>query len=256
MLAQSELSLALTGVPFTEASFTIAARAHWKGHAHSCWHLLEVVSGSFEENDQGEGLRIDRGKWRLSPASLAHEIIASDETKCRNIHIHDARLARRLGARLAKTNHVISVDRISAGQCRELNTFETVANACRAAQTGGAGTPPQWLIEARQCVLNSRAPIADIARQFLVAREHFARAFDEYFGCAPKQARQVLVLDRVCRRLIETDEAISAIAYDEGFYDQAHMTIAVKRKYGAPPASIRAALYTSHSSNTKRSTSA
>jgi len=222
----------------------------WRGHVHESWHLLRVESGEMEEAVGSNSIHLRSGGWRLSPAGTAHEVRSTRPTNCRNIHVLDTRLTRRLSRQVARQNHFIEDRDLTSRQSGELAQYETIARACRSILRPYEDGPPEWLVEAREDVLHSHLPIASIARQFQTTREHFAREYDEHFGRSPKQARQIAVLERVLHRLTSTDEGLAAIALDEGFYDQAHMTGAVRRKYGCSPTLLRVPHLASHFSNT------
>ncbi|MEE2526385.1 helix-turn-helix domain-containing protein [Hyphobacterium sp. HN65] len=235
---------------FTEAHFTMSADEAWQGHGHDRWHLLEVRSGEIEQADSGNGIRLGAGSWRLSPAGAMHELQSRSITACRNIHVRDVRLGRRLSRQLARRNHFIGDHVLPSGGSDELALFECVARACQAIVRPDATEPPSWLVEARNDVLGTALPIETIAASFRASREHFARSFTDWFGCSPKQARQIAVLERVHKRLVATSEDLAGIAVDEGFYDQAHMTSAVRQKWGVTPGALRSQYGGSQISNT------
>ena len=204
-----------------------------------------------EEANAGNGVHLSPGSWRLSPSGATHHVRSSRPTKCRNIHIHDPRLARRLSASLPAHNHFLHGSRLVKRSEGELGLYELVAQACRILDERENNEPPSWLREARAHVLIGHDPLEKIAAGFLTTREHFCRVFAGFYGCSPKQARQIAVLERVHHRLIATDEQLADIALDEGFYDQAHMTGTVRRTWGVTPSAVRRSAQTSHFSNTR-----
>jgi AraC-like DNA-binding protein len=66
-----------------------------------------------------------------------------------------------------------------------------------------------------------------------------SRGFAQLFGITPAAYRLVQRTRRAIDALTRTDIALSEIAFDCGFADQAHMTRAVARLASVPPAQLR-----------------
>ena len=78
-----------------------------------------------------------------------------------------------------------------------------------------------------------------LAREAGLSPAHFARAFKESVGRAPHQYLLALRLDRARRLLDAPDAALSDVALQTGFADQAHFTRFFKRQFGITPGSLR-----------------
>ena len=78
-----------------------------------------------------------------------------------------------------------------------------------------------------------------LAREAGLSPAHFARAFKESVGRAPHQHLLALRLDRARRLLDAPDAALSDVALQTGFADQAHFTRFFKRQFGITPGSLR-----------------
>ena len=78
-----------------------------------------------------------------------------------------------------------------------------------------------------------------LAREAGLSPAHFARAFKESVGRAPHQHLLALRLDRARRLLDAPNAALSDVALQTGFADQAHFTRFFKRQFGVTPGSLR-----------------
>lgn len=78
-----------------------------------------------------------------------------------------------------------------------------------------------------------------LAREAGLSPAHFARAFKESVGRAPHQHLLTLRLDRARRLLDVPGAALSDVALQTGFADQAHFTRFFKRQFGITPGSLR-----------------
>ncbi|HEY1614384.1 MAG TPA: AraC family transcriptional regulator [Rhizomicrobium sp.] len=89
--------------------------------------------------------------------------------------------------------------------------------------------------------LSPRLHIAPWAAALGLSREHVSRRFTADFGVTPSQYRSELNARRAWVAITETAGALSTIAADLGFADQAHMTRAVTAYTGMPPGRWRKA---------------
>jgi AraC family transcriptional regulator len=78
-----------------------------------------------------------------------------------------------------------------------------------------------------------------LAREAGLSPAHFARAFKESVGRAPHQHLLSLRLERARRLLDAPGAALSDVALQTGFADQAHFTRFFKRQFGITPGSLR-----------------
>jgi AraC-like DNA-binding protein len=66
-----------------------------------------------------------------------------------------------------------------------------------------------------------------------------ARGFRQMFSLNPLEYRLIQRTQRAVRAIVEDTDTLSAIASEQGFADQAHMTRAVGRITGLSPAALR-----------------
>jgi AraC-like DNA-binding protein len=87
-----------------------------------------------------------------------------------------------------------------------------------------------------------RAPIRELADDLGWSHRRLITRFREQIGLAPKAVARVIRFDRAVRLLRSSEEAaLGAIAYDCGYFDQAHMNREFRELAGTTPAAFRAA---------------
>lgn len=82
--------------------------------------------------------------------------------------------------------------------------------------------------------------LADLARDAAMSPYHFLRTFRQVVGMTPHQFILQTKLQRAAVRLRRTDDAISAIAFDEGFNDLSTFNRRFRRLMGMNPSDYRA----------------
>lgn len=101
---------------------------------------------------------------------------------------------------------------------------------------------PHWLQFVDGDVRESfREPIdlKAIAKRAGVHPAHLCRAYRRFRGRTISDALLGMRIQHVCRRLVEGDDSLSAIALESGFADQSHMTRVFTRVTGRPPGAHR-----------------
>ena len=82
--------------------------------------------------------------------------------------------------------------------------------------------------------------LAALAAAAGLSRFHFLRTFRHTIGMSPHQYLLTLRMRRVATRLIETSDAVSAIALDAGFNDLSTFNRRFRRLFGVSPLEYRA----------------
>ncbi|MEH7845772.1 helix-turn-helix domain-containing protein [Rhizobium laguerreae] len=85
------------------------------------------------------------------------------------------------------------------------------------------------------CLRNIR--LEELAGLTGLSQSHFSHAFKASTGIAPHQWQTNARLDRAKRLLVESENALTAIAAETGFADQAHFTRVFRKHVGITPAS-------------------
>jgi AraC family transcriptional regulator len=106
----------------------------------------------------------------------------------------------------------------------------------------GAGDPPLWLARTRQAIEDAPESllIEDAAREAGVHRVQLSRAFQHFYRLPPSLFRRRVLVARAVAGLVRTEAALSEIAIDAGFADQAHLTRCLRQETGLTPARLRA----------------
>ncbi|MBY3235144.1 helix-turn-helix transcriptional regulator [Rhizobium laguerreae] len=89
------------------------------------------------------------------------------------------------------------------------------------------------------CLRNIR--LEELAGLTGLSQSHFSHAFKASTGIAPHQWQTNARLDRAKRLLVESENALTAIAAETGFADQAHFTRVFRKHVGITPASWKKA---------------
>lgn len=101
---------------------------------------------------------------------------------------------------------------------------------------------PRWLTTVAEAAADSctrPTSLAMLAGQAAVHPVYLARAFRRHFGQSLGAFMLQCRVRRAMDRLASTSDAISGIAMDCGFADQAHLTRLFRREVGVPPAVFR-----------------
>jgi len=101
---------------------------------------------------------------------------------------------------------------------------------------------PHWVSHVDRAINERfREPIdiAAMANEIGVHPSHLCRAFRRFRGHTVTDALYGARVQHVARRLVESDEPLSAIASEAGFSDQSHMTRIFKRVTGYRPGEHR-----------------
>lgn len=101
---------------------------------------------------------------------------------------------------------------------------------------------PSWLSNART-MLNDPGtgalPITNIAEELDIHPVYLARSFRKYLSCSPSEYRMRCRLQRAMDLLCRSDQPLSSIALDAGFFDQSHFTTAFRQQFGRAPGAYR-----------------
>jgi AraC-like DNA-binding protein len=80
---------------------------------------------------------------------------------------------------------------------------------------------------------------AQLAQQAGLSVSQFERTFRKAFGTSPHQYLVGIRVAHACRLLIETNDTVTTVAQQCGFYDHAHFTRAFARVMGTSPSGYR-----------------
>jgi len=78
-----------------------------------------------------------------------------------------------------------------------------------------------------------------LAERACLSESRFNRIFRQKLGVSPLQYIKRVRIEHACRLLVETEETVTGVAYECGFYDHAHFTRAFKASMGVSPSVYR-----------------
>jgi AraC-like DNA-binding protein len=85
---------------------------------------------------------------------------------------------------------------------------------------------------------HGQVPIGWICDRLGRSRRHLATRFREEIGLPPKTVARIMRFERAVSLLGRRDSALAGIAFECGYYDQAHMNRDFREFAGAPPAAF------------------
>jgi AraC-like DNA-binding protein len=221
---------------FASVTLGFEQRPAWEvipRHRHRGAYLSLVLGGSYEETG-------DRGRIRVRPGDmLIHGAFDS--------HLNRFPAA---GARILNLTLPDDIEPIT-GFARSPNTDIAIRLAERDPRAAAellvasaeperahAGDWPDLLADALAADPSLR--IGNWASDHGLADATVSRGFQQVYGVSPSAFRAQVRGRLAWRRIVEADQALTELAYELGFADQAHMTRTVRTITGQPPRAWRA----------------
>lgn len=244
---------------FQLVRFQTAPGERVRGHVHDTPHLFFLRAGDMEEDDGRNGAKLTSGGIRASTSDAAHSIVFGEAgADCVGVHFSDPRLAAQVAHRAAQSAgdtsrfvHAKSIGDLSANLLDHAMSPETILMAeldiLELLASLGDEEPdrPDWLEAAHGLLrdpLQEITDISDIARAVGVSREHLARKYRCAYGTTLSASRRTVALTRSMMLMKKFDIPLVDVAGMSGFYDQAHLTNALKASTGRSPGQMRAHL--------------
>jgi AraC-like DNA-binding protein len=198
-------------------------------HYHARPYATLVLSGAYEEAG-------DHGRFRVGPGdALFHGPFSAhqDHVANRTTIVLDLPLPVD-GRRWIGRGHVADPDMVMRLAERDRGAAAAyLLGTVQASATHEADLPD---LLARALSADPSLSIADWAARHGYARETVSRAFSRTYGIDAAAYRLEARTRESWRRTVSTITPLAEIAVDTGFADQAHMTRAITRLTGRPPA--------------------
>lgn len=243
----------------TEAGFP----ASWSQplHTHDTPVFCVILDGSMSVDFRYRRFECARSTVQVHPAGEPHAerigrggaqvLLIEPDTSSQTIP--DG--LRKLLKEISHFRHarIESLARRASRELRQCDTLATVALEALVLEmfVHAARLPPErrrpdalplWFSKAAE-IIHSRflenLRIHDVADEVEVHPGHLARTFKEHYRMPLGSYLRRLRLDWAARRLAESDDPLTRIAFEAGFADQSHFTRAFKRHVGATPAQCR-----------------
>jgi len=222
--------------PFASVTLGFEQRPAWEvipRHRHRGAYLSLVLAGAYEETG-------DRGRIRVRPGDmLIHGAFDS------HLNRFPAVGARILNLTLPddvepETGFASSPEMDTAIRLAERDPRAAVELLVATAVPAYAHARdwPDLLADALTADPSLR--IGDWARGHGLADETVSRGFQQVYGVSPSAFRAQLRGRLAWRRIVAAGQALTDLAYELGFADQAHMSRTVRAITGQPPRAWRA----------------
>ncbi len=204
-------------------------------HQHLDAYATVVLAGTFEESGYIGRIQATSGDVLIHPALDCH----GNDLVCSGLRLIRLDWPDRTGE--GGLFRLDDVDEIARAAERDVveTTFllqEAVSQASSPAPAQKNDWPDLLLADLND---NTSTEIMEWAEANGLARETVSRGFTAAYGIAPSALRAELRARKAWLRITQGEEALSTIAAETGFADQAHMTRWVHRITGSPPATWR-----------------
>lgn len=235
-----------------------APRAVQPRHAHDRTFLSLVVRGNLEERVGRAVQEAGALSVVVKPAGVEHADTFGDRgavTLQLSLSPADEAAARAEGCRLDAWRWVHAPDSVRPllGLLRRLHEPDGLPAAGAPARPEelvieavatldplpSAGSPPRWLLRAREALDQDSVSIHDVAGDSGVHPVHLAREFRRHFGVSPSEHRRRGRVRRAGRLLADSDVTLVDAALAAGYADQAHMTRELRAAAGITPRHLR-----------------
>lgn len=210
------------------ASWHGAGSLGLKPHFHDESQIVLVLSGLRAFRIDGTTVTVPAGHAALIPAGMLHAPLPTpdEETVCLNAYFP--------ASRAASSVRIIRVE----GRFRRVEEISPEYILDIAGDIGAREPSPSAGLAGRtrlgSALMQSLAPIGEIAAGFGRSREGFSRMVRRELGVAPHAFRLLARLN-FARQLLRAGDPIAMVAVDAGFSDQSHLTRLFRRTFGTTP---------------------
>lgn len=245
------------GFLFAESAFAAGARIPTHTHENPFFYL--VVDGVCEETAGAQTRLSGPATLVFHPAGAPHSDHWPRAGRCLHVEISQARLGQlseecpvldaprefRGGPAVALASRLyreLREERPLAGLLLEGLALELLAEASMGGTPRWEPAAPRWLGEVRGLLhARFREPLSldEVAEAAGVHPAHLARVFRRHQRCSVGEYVRRLRVEWACEQLSRSELALSEIALEAGFVDQAHFCRTFKRCTGTTPGSYR-----------------
>ncbi len=145
-----------------------------------------------------------------------------------------------LGDVVPETNQLIERLQDTTSWARRFELVEEFL-ACRLESSRPPAREVEWSWEELRRTSGS-APISHLADELGWSHRRLISRFREQVGLAPKTVARVMRFDRAARALRSPASGLAEVAFDSGYFDQAHMNREFQALGGTTPRAFRGSL--------------
>jgi AraC-like DNA-binding protein len=229
-----------------------AAQGAQRPHLHEKTHVSFLIAGEVVERLEGRSYELLGPSIGIKPSGAVHDDMwgirgallltirtANEADALGGINLDPSWLPVRDSSLLQRLTRLI-LEEASEGLLDEVAN-DLVAVCGERVQADYKGTPPPWLLRAREEIWSapSTPSVSRASYAAGVHRTHFSRMFSKHFGAPPSVFRQRARFARAVELLAHTADGLSDVAYAAGFYDQPHMSREFRAAMSITPASLR-----------------
>jgi len=233
----------------TIAGFKLIETAYHAGlqistHSHDFAYFCFVLQGNFNEHYARQTRSCSSFSLIFHPPQEKHSDEFLAATKCFNLQLSnsflertvqypafaemptnfDKGISRQIAAKIYKEFRF--TDELSSLIVEGL-MFELLGEALRYSRNNSKANPPVWLNQTLELLhdrFQESLSLNEIAAAVGVHETHLSREFKRYYRSTVGEYLRRLRIEFACRKISESDIALSEIALLSGFADQSHFT--------------------------------
>jgi len=211
-------------------------------HLHERAHVSIIVAGAIHERRAGREETGFASSLMLRPHEIRHEVqFGPQGALVLAVEVEDrlARAATRgwIHRNLSSAQRTLLQWVMTEGAISAADVSDCIDDLVAGIEAVSLrGSPPQWLMRAREQLSDDAAGtrIDALARAVGIHRAHFARAFQHWFGIPPSLFRRRTMLN-LAIAAIASGHSIASAAHSAGFADQSHLCRSMRSMLGATP---------------------
>jgi AraC-like DNA-binding protein len=220
---------------FASVTLGFEQRPAWEmipRHRHRGAYLSLVLAGAYEETGDRGRIRVRPGDMLIHGAFDSHlNRFPAAGARILNLTLPDGIEPQTGFARSPEADRAIRLARRDPRAAAELLVATAVP-----AQSHAVDWPD---LLAAALTADPALRIGDWAREHGLADATVSRGFSQVYGVSPSAFRAEVRGRLAWRRIVDAGQALTELAYELGFADQAHMTRAVRAITGKPPRAWR-----------------
>ena len=241
--------------PFVWRLVYYAPHTMMKQHRHDVAQFSVLLSGTVREITNKGSVDSNAMLMEFKPANFCHanefgpdgalllsiNIDPDDENLKDEFHFDQWRIRRGAScqAEWAMLAHkILSCDAEDAGEL-EVITHDLLAELAEECDAVERHSAPDWLLRAREAIIETEDSIQSVADDAGVHRVHLARSFRRCFGQPIGHFRRERRLAKAVKFLTHDDIAPGPASFAAGFSDQSHLTRSLRAAFGLTPAALR-----------------